>query len=136
MGRHPDATIDALALNAIGHVPWWPPDQNEVSLHHVRVRVATDTSRHAGQADIIRELIVGTVGLTKESAPGAPLRRVPQSVTPGSTVMTLSSRGVRVHARVARDDNALVNHLQWHRERELPPVAEDGPSALSRPAPV
>jgi len=60
-------TIDALALYAIGHVPWWPPDQNEVSLHHVLVRVATDTSRHAGQADIIRELIVGTVGLTKES---------------------------------------------------------------------
>jgi hypothetical protein len=99
MGRHPDATIDALALNAIGHVPWWPPDQNEVSLHHVLVRVATDTSRHAGQADIIRELIVGTVGLTKESTPGAPLRRVPQSVTAASTVMTSSRRGVRVHVR-------------------------------------
>ena len=54
----------------------------------------------------------------------------------GSTVMTLSSRGARVYVRVARDDNVLVNHLQWHRERELPPVAEDGPSALSRPAPV
>lgn len=32
---HSDATIDALALDAIGHVPWWPPDQNEVTLHHI-----------------------------------------------------------------------------------------------------
>jgi len=38
------------------------------------------------------------------TTPGAPLRRVPQSVTPGSTVMTSSSRGVRVHVRVARDN--------------------------------
>ncbi len=65
---HSDATIRALAMDAIGHVPWWPPHQNEVTLGHVLVRVATDTSRHAGQADIIRELIDGTVGLTSQSA--------------------------------------------------------------------
>lgn len=60
---HSDATIDALALDAIGHVPWWPPDRDEVTLHHILVRVATDTNRHAGQADIIRELIDGSAGL-------------------------------------------------------------------------
>jgi Protein of unknown function (DUF664) len=64
---HSDATIDALALDAIGHVPWWPADRNEVTLHHILVRVATDTNRHAGQADIIRELIDGTAGWTAES---------------------------------------------------------------------
>jgi len=64
---HSDATIDALTLDAIGHVPWWPPDRNEVTLHHILVRVATGTNRHAGQADIIRELIDGTVGLTREN---------------------------------------------------------------------
>lgn len=64
---HSDATIDALALDAIGHVPWWPPDRNEVTLHHILVRVATDTGRHAGQADIIRELIDGTAGLAREN---------------------------------------------------------------------
>ena len=64
---HSDATIEALALDAIGHVPWWPADRNEVTLHHILVRVATDTNRHAGQADIIRELIDGTVGRTSES---------------------------------------------------------------------
>jgi hypothetical protein len=61
---HSDATIDALPLDAVGRVPWWPPDRNPVTLHHVLVRVATETSRHAGHADIIRELIDGAVGQT------------------------------------------------------------------------
>ena len=61
---HSDATIDALPLDAVGHVPWWPADRNEVTLHHVLVRVATETARHAGHADIVRELIDGAVGWT------------------------------------------------------------------------
>jgi uncharacterized damage-inducible protein DinB len=63
---HSDATIDALALEAIGHVPWWPAERNEVTLHRILVHVATETARHAGQADIIRELIDGAAGLTRE----------------------------------------------------------------------
>jgi uncharacterized protein DUF664 len=63
---HSDATIDALPLDAVGHVPWWPADRNEVTLHHVLVRVATETSRHAGHADIVRELIDGAAGLTAD----------------------------------------------------------------------
>ena len=61
---HSDATIDALPLDATGHVPWWPADQNQVTLHHILVSVATETSRHAGHADLVRELIDGTLGLT------------------------------------------------------------------------
>ena len=61
---HSDATIDALPLDAVGHVPWWPADRNEVTLHHVMVRVATETARHAGHADIVRELIDGAAGWT------------------------------------------------------------------------
>ena len=61
---HSDATIDALPLDAIGHVPWWPAGQNQVTLHHALVRVATETSRHAGHADLVRELIDGALGLT------------------------------------------------------------------------
>jgi len=61
---HSDATIDALALDAVGHVPWWPADRNEVTLHHVLVRVAAETARHAGHADIVRELIDGAAGWT------------------------------------------------------------------------
>jgi hypothetical protein len=61
---HSDATIDALPLDAIGHVPWWPPERSEVTLHHMLVRIATETARHAGHADIVRELIDGEVGWT------------------------------------------------------------------------
>jgi Protein of unknown function (DUF664) len=61
---HSDATIDALPLDAVGHVPWWPADQNRVTLHHALVRVAVETSRHAGHADLVRELIDGAIGHT------------------------------------------------------------------------
>jgi Protein of unknown function (DUF664) len=30
---HSDATIDTLPLDAVGQVPWWPPDRREVTLH-------------------------------------------------------------------------------------------------------
>jgi hypothetical protein len=69
---HADATIEVLPLDAAGHVPWWPAGQNEVTLHHVLVSVATETSRHAGHADIIRELIDGAAGLTAGSPDLAP----------------------------------------------------------------
>ncbi|MFI9063825.1 DinB family protein [Streptomyces sp. NPDC053429] len=59
---HSDATIGALALDATGRVPWWPDDRDEVTLHHAVVRVIADTHRHAGHADILRELIDGAVG--------------------------------------------------------------------------
>ena len=61
---HSDATIDALPLDAIGRVPWWPAERNEVTLHRILVHVVCETARHAGQADIIRELIDGAAGLT------------------------------------------------------------------------
>jgi hypothetical protein len=65
---HSDATIDALGLDAVGHVSWWPPERNEVTLHHVLVRVVAETSQHAGHADIIRELADGAIGLAAGSS--------------------------------------------------------------------
>lgn len=56
-----DATITELPLDAIGRVPWWGGDT--VTLHHVLVHVTAETQRHAGHADIIRELIDGSAGL-------------------------------------------------------------------------
>ena len=61
-----DATIDALPLDATGHVPWWPADGNEVTLHHILIRLVAETNRHAGQADVVRELIDGAAGLSVE----------------------------------------------------------------------
>lgn len=59
---HSDATIEALPLDALGHVPWWG-DRGDVTLHRILVHVTTETHRHAGHADILRELIDGSVGL-------------------------------------------------------------------------
>ncbi|UYQ60168.1 DinB family protein [Streptomyces peucetius] len=64
---HADATIDALPLETIGTVPWWPTGRDKVTLHHAVVRVIADTHRHAGHADIIRELMDGAVGMNKNN---------------------------------------------------------------------
>jgi len=61
--RHSDATIDALGLEAVGYVPWWPDGRNEVTLHQILVHMIAETHRHAGHADILRELIDGAAGL-------------------------------------------------------------------------
>jgi Protein of unknown function (DUF664) len=57
---HSDATIAALDIDAPGHVPWWP--RPNVKLFNVLVHVLTETNRHAGHADILREQLDGTVG--------------------------------------------------------------------------
>jgi uncharacterized damage-inducible protein DinB len=70
---HSDATIEALELEAMGHVPWWPDDRSAVSLHTILVHMIAETNRHAGHADIVRELIDGTAGLRADNdnlAPG------------------------------------------------------------------
>ncbi len=69
---HSDATIEALPLDAIGHVPWWPEDRREVTLHRILVHMIAETHRHAGHADIIRELIDGAVGLRADDDNMAP----------------------------------------------------------------
>lgn len=61
--NHADATIEALHLDSLGRVPWWPPERAEVTLHLVLVHVTAETHRHAGHADVVRELIDGSAGL-------------------------------------------------------------------------
>jgi hypothetical protein len=65
--QHADATIDALPIDAPGHVPWWP--RPDVKLFNVMVHVLTETSRHAGHADILREQLDGTTGMAVEQDP-------------------------------------------------------------------
>jgi uncharacterized damage-inducible protein DinB len=69
---HSDATIGTLALDAIGRVPWWPGERSKVTLHQILVHVVAETNRHAGHADIVRELIDGAVGLRDGNANMAP----------------------------------------------------------------
>ncbi|MDA8372430.1 MAG: DinB family protein [Nocardiopsaceae bacterium] len=59
---HSDATIEALALDAAGQPPIWPDDRGTVTLHWALVHLTAETHRHAGHADIVRELIDGAVG--------------------------------------------------------------------------
>jgi hypothetical protein len=64
---HSDETIGQLALDALGAVPWWPAEHREVTLHRVLVHMAVETHRHAGHADIVRELIDGAAGLRESN---------------------------------------------------------------------
>ncbi|MFC0544341.1 DinB family protein [Kutzneria chonburiensis] len=54
---HADETIEALKVDAPGHVPWWP--RPDVMLFNILVHMLTETSRHAGHADILREQLDG-----------------------------------------------------------------------------
>lgn len=58
-----DATLREVALDTPGTVAWWPVERATVSLHRIAVHVIEDVSRHAGQADILRESIDGAVGM-------------------------------------------------------------------------
>ena len=58
-----DSTISELALDAVGQVWWW--GDAPVTMHHIVVHVTADTQRHAGHADILRELIDGSVGMLR-----------------------------------------------------------------------
>jgi hypothetical protein len=60
---HADLTLDELDLDTVGHVPWWPEDRRRPTLHRVLVHVVAEANRHAGHADIVRELIDGAAGL-------------------------------------------------------------------------
>lgn len=60
---HSDATIEALPLDTVGRVPWWAPDHRDATLHRIIVHVIAETQRHAGHADLVRELVDGAAGL-------------------------------------------------------------------------
>ena len=61
---HADATIEALPLDAVGEVPWWPPERRHPTLHTLLVHMCVEAARHAGHADIVRELLDGAAGMS------------------------------------------------------------------------
>jgi hypothetical protein len=65
---HADGTFDTADLGATGQVPWWPGERATVTLHRIMVHVVAETHRHAGHADIVRELIDGAAGLRQTSS--------------------------------------------------------------------
>lgn len=62
-----DATISELPLGARGTVAWWSEERRVVSLQRIIVHVISDTTRHAGHADVLREGIDGAAGMRASS---------------------------------------------------------------------
>jgi hypothetical protein len=63
--EHADATIGTLAIDVPGHMPWWP--RPDVKLLNILVHILTETNRHAGHADILREQLDSAVGTDAQS---------------------------------------------------------------------
>ncbi|MFG2820476.1 DinB family protein [Kitasatospora sp. NPDC048365] len=63
---HADAVIDALALDAVGRVPFEP--HPELTLQQALLHMVAETGRHAGHADVVRELIDGAAGLRERDS--------------------------------------------------------------------
>jgi uncharacterized damage-inducible protein DinB len=63
---HSDRTVAELPLDAPGLVPWW--SEQEVTLHRILVHMIAETARHAGHADIVRELIDGRAGVREDNS--------------------------------------------------------------------
>lgn len=57
---HADATIETLPIDAPGSVRWW--GDTPVTLDLILVHMLAEVNRHAGHADIVRELVDGQVG--------------------------------------------------------------------------
>jgi hypothetical protein len=70
---HADATVEALPLDAVGEVPWWPEERRHPTLHTVLVHLTVEVARHAGHADVVRELIDGAAGMSRAN-PNLPER--------------------------------------------------------------
>jgi hypothetical protein len=67
---HSDATISALGFDSPGHAAWWP--NPEVKLFNILAHMLSETSRHAGHADILREQLDGSIGTVPSRARSQP----------------------------------------------------------------
>lgn len=66
VAAHSEETVATLPLDAPGRVPWWGED-GDVTLHLVLLHVIAETHRHAGHADILRELVDGRTGMLPQA---------------------------------------------------------------------
>ncbi|MGL5849395.1 MAG: DinB family protein [Phycicoccus sp.] len=61
--EHTERNVRELGLDAVGEVPWWPPERRRVTVHLLLAHLIAETHRHAGHADIVRELVDGAAGM-------------------------------------------------------------------------
>ena len=65
---HSDGVLDQLGLVAPGDVPWWPEGSRTTTSGALLSRVLKDTAMHAGQLQILRELVDGQAGPDRRDA--------------------------------------------------------------------
>ena len=62
-----DSVVRELGLDATGVVPWWGDHGKAVTMRHLLVHMIAETHRHAGHADIVREMIDRAVGMKHDA---------------------------------------------------------------------
>lgn len=65
---HSDITVAELDLDSPGHVEHWADGHQQTTLGVLLIRMVSETTQHAGHADIIRELTDGRIGETTVDA--------------------------------------------------------------------
>ena len=65
---HSDAVLADVGLEASASVPWWPEGSRLTTAGALLSRVLKDTAMHAGQLQILRELVDGRAGADREDA--------------------------------------------------------------------
>jgi hypothetical protein len=65
---HADTVLSEVGLEASASVPWWPEDSRLTTAGSLLSRVLKDTAMHAGQLQILRELIDGRAGADRADA--------------------------------------------------------------------
>lgn len=58
---HAEESLRTLGLDDVGHVPWWG-ERSDPTVRLLLLHVVAETNRHAGHADILRELVDGEAG--------------------------------------------------------------------------
>lgn len=64
--RHADSTIAALPIDTPARIPWWP--RPNIVLFNAMTHVLTETNRHAGHADILREQLTAPTRIDEWAA--------------------------------------------------------------------
>jgi hypothetical protein len=59
---HADQSIDGLDLLTPGRVAHWAEGRRDTTMGVLLIRMVAETARHAGHADVVRELIDGRAG--------------------------------------------------------------------------
>lgn len=61
-----NAAFNQLPLDAAANVPWWGANA-ETTLEHLMLHMCTETARHAGHLDLVREILDGSRGTSRDN---------------------------------------------------------------------